>query len=133
MGKISREQAETEVKAWLDHKCVSEKRRESKKDAIENLIGAIEDGSLTMDQTNFKLTQRLLFPFKNEKSVDELVYLPRITVDAVQKSMGGIKADDLHGMVKAYVAALTTQPKAIISALDTEDYEVAQKIAIFFM
>jgi hypothetical protein len=132
-GKINREQAEKEVNAWLDHKHFSEKRRELKKDAIENLISAIEDGSLTMDPESFKITQQLLFPLKNEKPVEQLVFLPRITVDAVQKSMGGTKADDLHGMVKAYVCALTTQPKGVIAALDTEDYDIAQKIAIFFM
>ena len=133
MNKIPRETAEAAAKAWLDHKCVSEKRREEKKDAIEALISAFEDGSFVMDDKTFKISQDLVIPIKSEVETTQLIFEPRISVDKVQKAMGGVKSDDLHGMIRAYVSALTGRPKAVIGALDTEDYNVAQKIAIFFM
>lgn len=131
--KVALEQAEKEVLSWLDFKKVSTESREEKKDNIAELAKAISNGDLILDSETFEFTHKLKFPIGAEVTISELKYAPRVNVKAVQKLMQGTKTDDLHGMILAYGAALSGQPKAVVSNIDTEDYRVLQKVAVFFM
>ena len=53
--------------------------------------------------------------------------------DLDSPKLEGVKTSDLDNRIVAFVSALTLQPKAIIESLDTEDYDVCQGIAIFFL
>ncbi len=132
-NKISKEQAIIEVDSWLDYKKVSEKKRESQKDSVEALVEAVMDGSLTLDSGTKEFTHTLKFPTDGEKPCRELVYKPRLRVSSTHAHLQGVKANDADGRILAYVAALTSKPKDLIKALDTEDYSVAQSVAVFFL
>jgi hypothetical protein len=135
MEKITREIAEAEVNNWLDQKRVSQKKRETHKEHIDNLVDSIVEGFLSLNDKG-EFVQALKFPLTSEdqsEPVSTLKYKPRIPVEAVQMHLIGVKPNDNYGMIHAYVAALTTKPKALIKKMDTEDYSVAYGIAIFFM
>lgn len=132
MNKVAREVAEKEINQWLDYKNIKEGKREAFKDSIGRLVEAVMDGCLTLREDKV-LVQSLGFPTEGEAPVSELEYKPRIRVGAVQNHLKGVKADDADGRLVAYVAALTSKPKEVIKALDTEDFNISQAIAIFFL
>lgn len=130
--EINRETAKKEVESWLDEKKVSAKKRETHKENIENLIDSICDGTLVLEKGEF--VQKLNFPVPGEaQEITTLRFKQRVNVETVQMHMQGVKPTDNYGMISAYIAALTTQPKGVIKKLDTEDYTIAYGIAIFFM
>lgn len=133
MGLVNKEVANSEVCKWLDFKKVSEKKRESKKEYIETIVDAISEGDLELKSDGMILIQKLKFPGDKQGAVTVLEYQPRIKVNEIQSQMIGVKATDPQSLLSAYVSALTKQPKAAIVAMDTEDWEIAQAIASFFI
>ena len=131
-AKISKDVAKEEVDKWLDCKRVNEKKRESYEDNIETLIDAVAAGILVLNEDN-AFIHNLIFPLKGELPIKELVYKPRIKVSAIHTHLKGVKTSDADGRICAYVAALTSKPRAVITDLDTEDFSIAQSIAVFFL
>lgn len=132
MAAVAIEQAEAEVTKWLDYKKISEDDRVDQADDIQTLVKAISSGVLVMD-ADCNLIHKLKFPLDGEMPITELKYKPRIKVASVHSHLQGIKSSDGDGRLCAYVAALASQPKDVIKALDTEDYRVGRAIAIFFL
>ncbi len=130
--KISPDIAEEEVDKWLDYKHVSESKRETNKAQIEVITNAIADGYLTLNEDH-SFTQHLNFPTEGDAPVTELQFKPRLRVKQIHSHLKGVKADDIDARLAAYVGALTSQPNAVIKGLDTEDYSIAQAIALFFL
>ena len=133
--KVTRKVAESEVNKWLDHKKVKDKKRENLQDQIDVMVDAIIDGSLVLDQ-DFKFTHTLSFPIKNangEITVKSLTYKPRLSVKEINSRMKGVKANDADARVVGYIAALTDQPAAVLTSLDTEDNSLSQAFATFFL
>lgn len=129
--KVSKEIALNEVNNWLDFKKVSEKKREGYKENIETLADFISDGVLSLQENVF--TQQLNFAVGDGGTITKLEYKPRLNMKVVNEQLQGVKATDADGRIVAYIAALTGQPKNIVKLLDTEDYAVAQAIALFFV
>jgi hypothetical protein len=135
MQLITPEKATAELNAWLDHKKVSEKKRTSNADGIETLTDALISGTIAIGDDK-KIKHTLLFPIENSEGVQtikELEYKPRLTVGEINTRMKGIKATDMDGRIVAYGSALSGQPLAIMSALDTEDSRIVQAVAMFFI
>jgi len=134
MGQIVREVAEQEVANWLDQKKVSSKKRELHKDHIENLIESVMDGTLTVTPEG-GFVQRLKFPLvaEDKSQIETLIFKQRVKIETIQMHLQGVKGTDNIGMINGYIAALTTNPKALIKTLDTEDFAISYGIAIFFM
>ncbi len=126
---ISRDLAEQEVNEWLDFKRVKSKKRESNADAIENLIDGFCDGDLVMDQETKEITLKLSFPAGN---LNEFKFKPRLKLSDTHTYLKNAKSGDLDARVLAYMCALTGLNSGIVKELDTEDYGLAQSIAIFF-
>lgn len=132
MAGINRELAQQEIESWLDFKKINEKKREAQKEQIETLIDAVADGSLTLSPDK-KLIQVLKFPTEGEMPVTKMEYAPRLKVSTIHEKLQGVKSTDADGRICAYIAALTNNPKNVVKAMDTEDYGVAQAVAIFFL
>lgn len=133
MGVVTKELADAEVKKWLDYKKVKESKRVGDVAPIlEGLSEAIQDGFLVLNEEDMTFTQTLKFPIKGDVVTDKLTYQPRVTVQAVNQNMKGMK-DDMGSKILATIATVTRTPKALIEGLDTEDYNTAQQIAIFFL
>lgn len=132
MKAVTRELAEAEVNSWLDYKRVSENRRIVQKAQIESLVGAIMEGTLILNE-NKTFTHELLFPIGGDTKITKLEYKPRVDIGTIHRSLEGVKSDDADGRILAYVAALASITKTISKQIDTEDYGVAQSIAIFFL
>ena len=130
--KVSVDIAKEDVDKWLDYKRVKEKKRESYKEQIEALVDGVADGNLILNEKH-ELVQTLIFPLEGELPLKELNYKPRLKVSTIHQHLSGIKATDADGRICAYVAALTSKPKDVIKGLDTEDYSIAQAIAVFFL
>jgi len=131
--KVSKEIADLEVLGWLDHKKMSAKRREEKKDAIESLSGFIQDGTLIIDPVSFEITQNLFFPIGEQIKINELKWKPFGNVGRVQIYMKNTESTDFTGNCIAHACAQTGQSKNIINALDSEDIAVVKMLAVFFM
>lgn len=133
---ITPELAAKEVESWLDYKKVKTGKRENLADQISILEENVCDGTLVLDDKTHKFTHKLQFPIENSKgevTVKEIIYKPRLKVKEINAKMTGVKANDADGRVIGYVAALTEQPVAVISNLDTEDNSLAQAFAMFFL
>lgn len=133
MSKVAKEVAELEVISWLDHKKVSESRREEKKVAIESLISLVEDGTIDINNENFEITQHLKFDVGNIEKIKELKWKPFGNVGRVQIYMKGVDSSDFTGNAIAHTCAQTGQSKNIINALDSEDIAVIKVLSVFFM
>ena len=134
MSKVALEVAQAEVNKWLDYKKVSQEKRETYQNYISALVSGVQEGILSIDEENV-ITQKLIWPIKHQEgkgALESLSFRPRITVGAIHNHMNGVKADDADGRIKAYICALTNTPKALINALDTDDYGIPQAVAVFF-
>lgn len=133
-GTVSLEVAEKEVGKWLDHKRVKQSTREEKttKESIEELVGAVMDGDLTLGE-DFSWQHHLNFPLGKNEDVKTLSYKPRLGVGTTHRHLEGVKSGDADGRLLAYVAALTNKPKSILKTMDTVDYGIARGIAVFFL
>lgn len=133
-NQIAPEIAQKEVEQWLDYKQVETSKRESYKDNIETLVNAIVAGRIVIDsEKQYKIQHNLKFPFGEDVKIVSFDYKARLKVNEVTKAMQGVKATDISSMIGAYLSALSGQPKAVIGNMDTEDYNVAQSVAIFFL
>lgn len=132
--KVDREIATKEVNDWLDKKKISPSKRESKKDSIENLILAVMDGDLTVNEKG-EFVQTLKFPGEAANSVKTLTYKQRILIGDVQHHIKNnkIAITDFDGRIACYIQALTGQPFAVLASIESTDYDVMQSIAVFFM
>ena len=126
--------AEMEIDKWLDFKKVRAKKREDQKDAIETLVYAVAEGDLILKEETHELVQNLIHDYGDEVRFDKLTFAPRLNMGKVRRNLKGVKiSDDSLGYIMAYVATLTSQPKAMIDALDSDDYKIGQAIAGFFI
>lgn len=131
--KVTPEMAEEEVQKWLDFKKISPSKRTDKKDQIKQLVNAIIDGDISINEEN-EIVQVLKTPIgTGDKQIKEFKYKPRITVGAVQQHLKNIQTSDADGRVVCYIQALTGQSAGMIKGLDSVDYDIAQTIAIFFI
>jgi hypothetical protein len=132
MSKVNKEMASEEVNSWLDAKKISSKKREVQADTIETLIDAVMEGHLTLKEDK-SFDMALKFPLEGEQPLNVLNFKSRIKTETVARHLQGVKPSDVDGRLLAYVAALTSQTKALIGKLDTEDQSLAQAIAVFFV
>ncbi len=133
--KLTREQAETEVKAWFEKKKTFQETQERYKDHSDLIVEAMMNGVLALDPSTFEFIHVLLFPIGEEShaQITELRYKARINDKQISAQMRGVKSDDVDGRLNALIAALTTQSRAFISNLDSGDKRIATAIGIFFM
>lgn len=129
---LSREAAKSEVDKWLDFKRYRESKREENKDSIEQLINAVSDGLLILNEDH-SWTQKLIFPLGENSEVKTLKYKPRLNSKLTEPHLKGIKGTDIDARLIGIIAALTDTSKAVIANLDTEDKGIAQTIAVFFL
>lgn len=125
---IAIEVAQAEIEKWLDGTKVANSKRVASKTDIEMLVDAVADGLLVVNE-DFTLTQTLVWPLEG---VSELTYKARLSVGDPASRLKEFKADDIHGMVLAYVATLTAKPNALIKQIDRKDYRISTAIAGFF-
>lgn len=133
--KITREQAEAEVTAWLDKKKIFQSTRERLEDNVELLIDAIQEGTLVLNQDDWKFTHTLLHPFGSDESakITSLVYRSRLNDKLLKPCVQGVKANDADGRLLAYIAALTDQSRGLLESMDSVDKKIAMAIAVFFL
>ena len=135
--KIDRAQAQKEVNEWLSKtRRMSDAKMESQKDAIEALVEAVSSGNITIDPESGKMTQKLVFPVKNDTGgveLDTFEYSARLRYKDVKSHLKGVKNDDGMGMVHAHVCGLVRKPMAFIDNLDFYDLNIARSIAALFL
>lgn len=133
MAKISKDVATEDFEKWLDYKRISDRLREKNQDSEETLIGAIEDGLLTVNE-DMTLTQRLQFPTEGDSPITELKYKPRLKMFEKENAVKGIKPTDADGRMRGYIQQLTGAPKGVIQKLEAgDDVQIAQAIAFYFL
>lgn len=132
MQVVTKEVALKDVEKWLEHKRISDAKRESYKDNIEQLVNGIAEGVLVLTE-KLHFEQTLRFPTEGDAPITKISYKPRLAVREVNQAMVGVKASDVDARLVAYAAALSGLPKGVIAALDTEDYATVQAIVVFFV
>ena len=133
MEKVNIDTATNQINLWLDYKKVRDNKRVAYKQSIETLIGAVQEGSLTLDEETHELEYELLFPIQSEITTTHFKFKPRLKIQNVNARLKNIKPTDADGRVLAYISALTGYPTALIESLETEDYDICQAITVFFM
>lgn len=135
-GTIAREVAAKEVQKWLDFKKVKESKlqKEEYQGAIETMTEAVADGTLKLTP-EFEWVHKLAFPISGGEGVttESFTYKPRLQVREIQQQMAGAKGADGYSLILANLAALSSQPKALLAAMETDDWGVASSIALFFL
>lgn len=133
-SKVAREVAQAEIEKWLDYKKIKEAKREAEETTTETIVDAICDGTLVLNK-DYTFTHKLAFPLKSdgEDTLKELTYKPRLEVREINTKMKGIKPSDADGRIMGYIAALTDQPRGVLTRMDTEDNRIAQAFATFFL
>ena len=131
--KVAIEVAKSDIEAWLDHKKITDKKREAYESNIETLTDAIVDGYLVHNAQDHTLEHTLKFSFGTEMKVEKLTYIPRLNMQRLKPYLTGVKSTDADGRITAYICALTGKAKGIIEQLDSEDLTIAQAVAIFFL
>ncbi len=127
---VALEVATADITRWLDKKKVYEATREASKESIDILIEAMMNGDLILEEKDFVLTHKLLFPLEE---VVELKYKSRLNDNMIRPHLQGVKATDGEGRFLAHAAALTGVVKGILSALDTADKKIMVSITVFFV
>lgn len=133
---LSPEMAKAETQKWLDARRVKASKIENSKELIETIEMAFLDDFLEFDEETKVLKQKLEFPIQNDKgetTVKSLEYVPRLRQIKITQATEGVSASNFNAILTAYVSAITGQPKAIIGALDTDDFATSRAIATFFM
>lgn len=149
MTSVSREVAEAEVTAWLNKKKILQGTRERNNEYITTIVDAVSEGILSIDgdpiegsekkvlpgapEPTWKIKHKLLHPFGENGSVNELEYLARLTDKMIKPYMNGVKPDDADGRLLGHIAALCRQPRAILESLDSVDKKIATAVAVFFL
>lgn len=131
MSKIAREVAENEVKAWLDFKNIKDKKRDENQDSIDSIIDAVCDGLITID-SDFVLTQKLMFPIGSKGEITQLSFKPRMKLSTVRICTQGIKTTDSLGFAGGYISAATGEDRNIINSMEMDDFVLSQSVVIFF-
>jgi hypothetical protein len=121
--------ARKDVERWLDAKRISERKRNSYSDHIDNMIDGVMTGNLIVSDDCI-ITQKLNFPVDG---VSELVYKLRLEVRDARKRLEAVSSGDADGRITAYISALTGKSMGQIGLLDTVDYSMAQNMAVFFL
>lgn len=131
--KIDFETAEKNVTSWLDAKSVEADEREEKQQFIKTLINAVRRGNLVINDTTFEITQTLKFPVvTNIATINELKYKARAACGELHAGTRNINGVNMAVYV-AYAVALTSELKANLDRLDSEDFKVLQAITSFFL
>lgn len=133
MIKITREVAKSEIDSWLDYKKIFSATREANAENIEFLEEMICEGVISIDKDTKEITHNLLFPLGDESKISKLVYKPRINDRMLNPYLKGVKSNDADGRLTAYVSALTSQMRNVISNLDSQDKKISMSIAVFFL
>lgn len=131
-GKVSKEIATSDVEKWLDFKNIKPEKRERFKGTIESMVLSVMDGSLVLKEEDMNWVHPLSFPVGAEKAVKELRFKPRLTAGDMKMNCTGAYADG-DGRIIGIIAALTGLPKNVVENLDTEDYNIAGGITLFFI
>ncbi len=130
MSTITLEIASQEFEKWIEEKRVSNKKREDLKEMEEEIIAAIQEGSLRFDSKSKQFIQTLKFPNDRMK---ELTFKTRIQVGVINARLKGIQQTDINGRLEAYVAVLTDESTAHIKTLDSSDFQLSSCIATYFL
>lgn len=133
---VNKEVAINDINDWLDAKKVSQKKRATQVEQIENLVSEVEEGNLAYDSDSKVLSYKLKFPLEDESgsyTLSNLDFKYRLTSNDLAPYLKGVKPTDADGRLAAYICALTGKAGGYIKKLDTEDLSVAQSIAVFFL
>lgn len=124
------EVAQNDIQRWLDAKRIPEKKRATMAAMIENMVDAVVNGQLTVDEDG-SLVQILQFP---ESGVDKLTYKLRISSHDLEGPKRLVKGDGLDDNLLRILMALTGAPVNTLRKLDLSvDKPLADSIATFFL
>lgn len=119
------------VNDWLNFKRIPLNKREALQSMIDNMVNAVVEGDLVLDEETKVWKHTLIFP---EGAISELTYKPRISDRDTDKYAKAAKGTDFQAIMKRTILALTDAPLGVINALDSStDKQIAESIAIFFV
>lgn len=130
---VSREVATNEVNDWLKQKGVSEKKIQSRSADIDELIDAVCVGKMSF--SGEKVALNLSQPLGTAGTITTLQLEKRIPYGVIVKHTKGVDASDAHGLITAYIAAVSNMPSAVIATLDSGggDLDLLRSYVVFFM
>lgn len=136
MEQVNQNMAIDTVTKWMDLKRIKPRRREALKNFIENLVDAVMEGELTLNEETGVLSYRLINPVGSDESLKTLNFKPRITEYEMDKYRPSVKniSDPMLASTLLVLATLTDESTAILKQLDkSTDFPLCESIAIFFM
>jgi len=135
MSKVSNELAVNEMTRWLDYKKIKPAKRESNKEQADLIVSCIEEGQIEIDEEcNMKFN--LNFPIHSDEGdvmLASMIFKPRLKVHEISAKMKGVKATDIDARMAAYISASAQINSGQVRNLDTEDFNVAQAVILYFL
>lgn len=129
--KVDLEKAQNEFNTWLDHKRVSNSKRESLKDVQDEIIDAIVDGTLVINPETFEIVYTLKFP-PEKGDLNTITFKPRVSTGVIDSKLRGVALNDAPGRVRAYACAVTGLVPNDFRVLDTADWSIVSDIVAYF-
>lgn len=128
--KINYDTASEDVTRWLDAKKISEKKRQALSTMSDNMIDAIMEGKLIVEDDN-TLTQILDFP---DAGTEKLSYKLRISPIDLEGPKKLVKGDSWDDNLTRTIMAITNTNVNVVRKLDSStDRAIAESIATFFL
>ncbi len=136
--KVSEEQAVKEFNIWLfDVRRVKARLIDDKnpdtKEAVENVVANIMDGTFAIELKTGKITHKLQFPIGEEfdEPIKQLTYAPRMNADAFHKNRKFKNPDDNTRMIVA-ISTLSGKNLGLINKMEMSDLITATDLMYFY-
>lgn len=132
---VSLDVATETIESWLDYKKIKPKKREAGKPYIDNLIDAVQAGSLILnDDHSLDLILDWPIGIGTSQPIEKLNFKARITQLDKDKASKGVLDKSVDGSILITICALTGQSANVIKNLDeSTDRSIADSIALFFL
>lgn len=129
---VAREVAEADVAKWLDFMDIPEKTRKDNEVAamIDHVVTSVEKGYLIIEDDG-SVTHNLRVPLGGG-ATKQLKYEFRLTIGEFHDAMKDVSPIDAIAQVLAKLQIISKQAPAVLRALDSRDYKIAQALTVFF-
>lgn len=133
MSEISKEIATKEVDRWLTDIGIEDDQKEALKNNVNIIVAGVMSGKLIINDTTNEIIQKLRVPFGKEEKVSELKFKTDLRVGEIENFKKSISEDYDNRATFAAVCASTGNPFAVISQMNSKDFNTSAAIVLFFI
>lgn len=139
-SKVTKEVAQKEFKDWLvNHRRIRPRLMDEKNpdttEAIENVVGAIQDGIFSINSESGEITQRLMFPIGEgitDEPIESITFKTRMPATAFDASRK-FKNQDENTKMRSAISSLGGIGLAFVAKMEMQDIITTSDLVYFYM